>query len=280
MSNKVYDIITKQILEKLEAGVVPWRHPWTAGVPKNAVSGNEYHGFNVFRLGFEEYKNPNWATFKQVGSLGGRVAKGEKSAIVIFWKMNTMIDKDTKKEKTFPMMRYYRVFNVEQTDLTDDERFVITKNNHVPLDQCENIMSGYKDRPTIQHKDSARAYFEHNQDYINIPDMDLFDTVEDYYSVLFHESTHSTGHHTRLERRKKNEYRSKKDPAYWFEEIIAELGAAYLGGQAGIGYHTIDNSSSYIEGYYSALKSDSSLFVKACSAAQKAANYIKTGAVA
>ncbi len=84
MTSKVYDIITGQILEKLKGGVVPWRHPWTAGVPKNAVSGNGYNGFNVFRLGFEEYKNPYWATFKQVGDLGGRVARGEKALVILF----------------------------------------------------------------------------------------------------------------------------------------------------------------------------------------------------
>lgn len=278
--SKVYEIITNEILEKLKTGVVPWRHPWTAGVPTNAVSGNQYNGFNVFRLGFEEYVNPHWATFKQVGDLGGRVAKGEKSTIVIFWKMQKKIDTDTQEEKTYPILRYFRVFNIEQTDLTDDERFVIVKNDNKPLDQCEAIISGYQNRPGITHRDSARAYYNHLNDSINIPDMELFDSAEDYYSVLFHEETHGTGHYTRLERRGKDEHRSRNSPSYWNEEIIAELGAAYLGGQAGIGYHTLDNSASYIEGYYNALKNDNTLFIKAASAAQKAAEYIKTGVVA
>lgn len=275
--NKVYEYITAEIVKKLETGVVPWRHPWTAGVPKNAVSGNQYNGFNVFRLGFEEYENPHWATFKQVGDLGGRVAKCEKSTMVIFWKMQVKEDQETKKEKIFPILRYFRVFNIEQTDLTDDERFEVAQNDNKPLDQCEKIMSGYRNKPEIKHTDSSRAYFDFFKDLINIPEMNLFDTAEDYYSVLFHEATHSTGHHTRLERRNKTDIVSKKDPAYWFEEIIAELGAAYLGGQAGIDYHTLDNSASYIEGYLNALKKDNSLFIKAASAAQKAAEYIKTG---
>lgn len=275
--NKVYEMITAEIVKKLETGVIPWRHPWTAGVPKNAVSGNQYNGFNVFRLGFEEYVNPNWATFKQVGDLGGRVAKGEKSVMVIFWKMQTKVDKETNKEKTFPMLRYFRVFNIEQTDLTDDERFVIDQNDNKPLEVCEKIMSEYHNKPEIKHTDSSRAYFDFTHDLINIPEMKLFDTSEDYYSVLFHEATHSTGHHARLERREKGDFISKRDPAYWFEEIIAELGAAYLGGQAGIGFHTLDNSASYIEGYLKALKNDNSLFIKAASAAQKAAEYIKNG---
>ena len=275
--NKVYEYITAEIVKKLETGVVPWRHPWTAGVPKNAVSGNQYNGFNVFRLGFEEYENPHWATFKQIGDLGGRVAKAEKSTMVIFWKMQQKIDKETQKEKKIPMLRYFRVFNIEQTDLTDDERFAVAQNDNNPLDECEKIMLGYRNKPEIKHTDSARAYYDHMFDIINVPDMKLFDSAEDYYSTLFHEASHSTGHHKRLERRNKGETRSKKDPAYWFEEIIAELGASYLGGQTGIDYHTLDNSASYIEGYLNALKKDNSLFIKAASAAQKAAEYIKTG---
>ncbi len=280
MSSKVYDIITGQILEKIKEGVIPWRHPWTAGVPKNAVSGNQYNGFNVFRLGFEEYKNPNWATFKQVGDLGGRVARGEKSTAVIFWKLNKYIEKKTDEEKIVPMLRYYRIFNIEQTDLTDDERFVVAKNDNPPIQACENIMSGYKTCPKIVNDQDARAYFDFQKDIINMPKQELFDSSEDYYSVLFHESTHSTGHHSRLVRRERGEYYTKKNPEYWFEEIIAELGAAYLGGHAGIGYHTLNNSASYIEGYYTALKNDNSLFIRAASAAQKAAEYIRTGAIA
>lgn len=280
MTNKVYDIITGQILEKIKDGVIPWRHPWTAGVPKNAVSGNQYNGFNIFRLGFEDYINPNWATFRQVGDLGGRVAKGEKSTVVIFWRLNKYIEEKTEEEKVIPMLRYYRVFNIEQTDLTDDDRFVITKNDNPSIQACEDIMTGYKNCPEIVNKEDARAYFDFRNDIINMPKQDLFDSSEDYYSVLFHESTHSTGHHTRLERREKNAIVIKKQPEYWFEEIIAELGAAYLGGHAGIGYHTFDNSASYIDGYYTTLKNDNSLFIRAASAAQKAAEYIRTGAVA
>lgn len=278
MTSKVYDIITDQILEKLKDGVVPWRHPWTAGVPQNAVSKNQYNGFNVFRLGFEEYKNPNWATFKQVGDLGGRVEKGQKSTMVIFWKLNKQEDEKTKEVKTIPMLRYYRVFNIEQTDLTDDERFIIGKNDNNPIETCEEILNGYKNSPKIQHTNSARAYFDFFRDIINIPEMDLFDSAEDYYSTFFHEAAHSTGHHSRLGRREKGVKITEHDPAYWFEEIIAELGAAYLGGQAGINYHTLDNSASYIKGYYNALKNDSSLFIRAASAAQKAAEHIRTGA--
>ena len=273
--NKVYDIINNQILSKLEAGVVPWRHPWTAGSPKNAISGNAYKGFNIFRLGMEEYENPNWATFKQVKALDGHVEKGSKSTMIIFWRMKQYTDKESGDETTIPMLRYYNVFNIEQTTLADDEKFAVVRNDNNPIDVCESIVNNYTKGPKVTHADSARAFFEHNEDIVNIPQITAFDTSEDYYSTLFHEFTHSTGHHTRLERRKKGEHRARKSDAYYFEEIIAELGASYLGGETGISYHTFDNSASYIDGYYNALKNDPKLFIKAASAAQKAVEFIK-----
>lgn len=275
MSNKVYEIINQKILAKLEAGVIPWRHPWTAGSPKNAVTGNTYKGFNIFRLGMEEYENPNWVSFKQAKQLGGSVTKKQKSTQIIYWKMLEFKDKETGDDKTVPMLRYHNMFNIEQTDLCDDERFSVVKNDNDPIEVCESIVANYTKGPKVTHADSARAYFEHNADIVNIPRITAFDTSEDYYSVLFHEFTHSTGHHTRLERRKEGEHRARKSDAYYFEEIIAELGASYLGGETGIDYHTFDNSASYIDGYYNALKSDPKLFVKAASAAQKAVEFIK-----
>ena len=273
--NKVYDIITNQILDKLKAGVVPWRKPWTAGVPKNAITKKTYRGFNIWRLGSEGYNNPHWASFKQVQKLGGSVIKKQHATMIIYWKLLEFEDKKSGEEKKVPMLRYHNMFNIEQTTLCDDERFEIVKNDNDPIEACESIINNYKNGPEITHADSARAFFEHNADIINMPDIGLFDTSEDYYSTLFHEATHSTGHHTRLKRREPGEKRTMKDPKYWFEEIIAELGAAMLGGETGIDFFTLDNSASYIDGYIKALENDPKVFIQAASAAQKAVEYIK-----
>lgn len=275
MVNKVYEIINNQILSKLEAGVIPWRHPWTAGAPKNAISGNAYKGFNVFRLGFEEYDNPNWLTYKQAIALDGHVEKGSKSTMIIFWRMKKYEDKDSGEEKTIPMLRYYNVFNIEQTTLTDDERFTIVKNDNNPIENCESILNNYPSKPEIVNKDKGSAFYNYKLDFINMPPISSFDSSEYYYSTLFHECTHSTGAKKRLDRKMTDARKKNTDPNYWFEEIIAELGASYLGGETGISYHTLNNSASYIDGYYSALKKDPTMFIKAASAAQKAVEFIK-----
>lgn len=276
MSEKVYNIINNQILEKLEAGVIPWRHPWTAGAPKNAVSKKPYRGFNVFRLAFETYKNPNWATIKQINHFGGRITKGEKSTQIIFWRMNKYEDKESGEVKTIPMLRYYNVWNIEQTDLVDDERFEVVKNDNDPIEACLEIVNNYTDKPSIVNKENARAYYDNRQDLINMPEMSVFDSSEDFYSVQFHEMTHSTAHPKRLGRFSKDYIPNKRTNEYKKEEIIAELGAAYLSGITNISYHTQNNSASYIDGYINALKEDPKMFIKAASAAQKAVEYIRS----
>lgn len=273
--NKVYEIINNQILAKLEAGVIPWHHPWTAGSPKNAISGNAYKGFNIFRLGMEEYKNPNWLTYKQATSLDGHVEKGSKSTMIIFWRMKKYEDKNSGDEKTIPMLRYYNVFNVEQTTLIDDERFQIVKNDNDPIEACESIINNYSNKPEIVNKDKGSAFYNYKVDFINMPPMPSFDSSEDYYSTLFHECTHSTGAKKRLNRKLVSSRGINTNPDYWFEEIIAELGASYLGGETGITFHTLNNSASYIDGYLKALKNDPTMFIKAASAAQKAVEFIK-----
>lgn len=275
MSDKVYNIINNQILEKLKTGVIPWRHPWTAGAPKNAVSKKSYTGFNVFRLAFETYKNPNWATIKQINHFDGRIIKGEKSTQIIFWRMNKYEDKDSGEEKTIPMLRYYNVWNVEQTDLIDDDRFKVVKNDNDPIEACQTIIDNYQDKPVIVNKENARAYYDNRTDLVNMPELAVFDTSEDFYSVQFHELTHSTAHPNRLARFSKDYIPNKRTDEYKFEEIIAELGAAYLSGITNIGYHTQNNSASYIDGYINALKKDPKMFIKAASKAQKAVEYIQ-----
>ena len=118
MTEKIYDIITTKILTALDAGTVPWRKPWSdAGLPRNAVSNRAYTGINSMLLNLSPYGDPRWLTFKQVGKLGGRVRKGERSTLITFVKNIQVPDRDDEgKEKTVHLLRYYLVFNAEQTD--------------------------------------------------------------------------------------------------------------------------------------------------------------------
>jgi antirestriction protein ArdC len=273
--SKVYDIITKTIIEKLEKGVVPWHQPWNAegNIPMNAISRKQYRGFNVMNLGWSGFKNPFWATYKQINALGGHVEKGQKSTIVVFWKLNEITEKDKENEKEskkIPFIRYYNVFNIEQTSLIDDEKFKITNNNN-KIEKCENIVKGYNG-PVIVNRTNTKACYFPRQDTINMPDMGVFDNEEEYYCTLFHELTHSTGHKSRLDREEMSYFGSD---SYSKEELIAEMGASFLCAMTNIEKKTLDNSASYISAWIAKLKSDTTLIVKAATAAQKAVDLIR-----
>jgi antirestriction protein ArdC len=119
MSNRVYEIVTEKILASLEQGTAPWRKPWQAGIPRNAISNRPYSGINSLLLAITPYGDPRWLTMKQANEKGGKVRKGEKSTLVIFWKQNPIKTEDKSGEeieKLIPLLRYYLVFNVEQCE--------------------------------------------------------------------------------------------------------------------------------------------------------------------
>lgn len=275
MSNKVYEIITEKIIEQLEQGTVPWHKPWIgSGSPKNLVSKKEYRGINVFLLSCSKYGNPYWVSYKQAKQLGGTVKKGEKSTIVVFWKQIKVDDKDNEgKQKTIPLLRYYRVFNVEQCKGFENKVPELDiKQNFQPLEQCETVLDNMQNKPDIQFKE-PRAYYHPNHDFVNMPNKESFETPEFYYSVFFHELSHSTGHKKRLDRKTIGDcaFGSEK---YSKEELVAEMGAAYLCGTCGIENKTIDNSAAYIKSWLRKLKDDVKMVVLAAAAAQKASDYI------
>ena len=272
MSTKVYEIITDQIVKALEAGTVPWRKPWRtiAGMPCNFVSKRPYHGINVFLLAFSHYGSPWWLTYNQARKLGGNVRKGEHGMPIVFWKTfdsKTETDGNGKPKKCW-MLRYYRVFNVEQTDGIDYPKPEMIDHDPIPL--CESVVDGWDDKPEIIHGGS-RACYSDKQDRISMPEMGLFDPVAEYYSALFHEFGHATGHKNRLDRDASGCFGSRQ---YAVEELCAEMAAAMLCGFCGIESKTLDNSASYIASWLERIKGDPKLVVTAASKAQKAADMI------
>lgn len=272
MSLKVYEIITDRILQSLEKGVVPWRMPWHTSTPMNLVSKKPYRGVNVFLLGMQRFTSSYFVTYKQAAAKGGQVRKGEKSTPVIFWKM---LDKgvDDKGRKSYiPLLRYYNVFNVTQCDgLKIPEEHTSTL--FEPIEACERVVAGWAGKPPIEHGGN-RACYSPSLDVISMPVRESFAKVEEYYSTLFHEMVHSTGHKDRLAREGITNPIKFASHNYSFEELVAECGAAFLCGNTGIIDHTIDNSAAYIQGWVSKLKSEPKWIIDAAGKAAKAADLI------
>lgn len=280
MSATVYQIVTDQIIKKLEAGTVPWHRPWSGGEefsPRNYASKKPYRGANVFMLGVQGYECPYWLSFKQVEERKGHVRKGEHGSIVVFWKW---LDKPEEggedaapKRGKVPVLRYYRVWNLEQCDGINWEKPIVTDNGLSPIDRCEKVVSRMPKRPEIVHREH-KAYYRPATDTVNMPKFGTFDRAEDYHTTLFHELTHATGHESRLNRKSIGQMNAFGSSEYAKEELVAEMGAAFLCGHTGIENRTLDNSASYIASWLKRLRNDPKLVIHAAAQAQKATDFI------
>jgi antirestriction protein ArdC len=272
----VSEIITESILKQLEQGVAPWRKPWSTSIPRNLISKKPYRGLNVFLLATQGYGSPYWLTFNQAKQLGAHVRQGEKSTVVSFWKFNEYAKENHEtgetENKTSALLRYYRVFNIEQCEglrsLHGDDRKPVN-----PMAKCESIVQQMPNAPRIEQH--SCAFYRPSADIVGMPSRNCFESPEAYYSTLFHELTHSTGHTLRLNRFEESSTDHQfGSESYSKEELIAEMGAAMLAGMAGISQATLSNSASYLQSWIDRLKSDSRLIISAASHAQKAADYI------
>ena len=279
--SSTYEIVTEAIIKQLQSGIAPWRKPWRTEMPANLASKKEYRGINVFLLSSLGYGSRYWLTYRQAQTLGGSVRKGEHGSKVVFWKIDEYRKEDketgeTENRKSI-LLRYYTVFNLEQCEgiQSPEPTRVIA-----PLEQCETIVNSMPNRPGFEQ--DARAFYRPSTDTVGVPARSAFDSAEEFYSTLFHELTHSTGHPSRVGREGIMEHNPFGSDDYSTEELVAEMGAAMLCGVAGIQSRTLDNSASYLQSWINRLRSDSRLIVSAASQAQKAADYIlgKTAAEA
>ena len=276
--SNIYEMVTERIITLLEQGTVPWRKPWSGGcsqtLPMNFTSKREYRGINIFLLMCMGFSSRYWLSFKQAQEEGGRVRKGEKGTPVIFWKRYATEDRQTGEAKEVPVLRYFTVFNLDQIDgldAPDAPEPVIT--DFQPITEAERIINAMPKRPVIVHGEPL-AYYRPMTDTVNLPRPELFTEAEEYYSTTFHELTHATGHESRLNRRPSAEIRHFGDREYSQEELVAEMGAAFLCAQSGIAPSVINNQASYIDGWLKILKASPKVVVHAAAQAQRAADFI------
>jgi antirestriction protein ArdC len=276
----VYEVITARIVELLEQGTIPWRKPWSAvgGDPRNLVSGKSYRGVNVFILSAMPFASPYWLTYRQAIERGGSVRKSSKGCPVVFWRWPTDEDDDADNGKCSdpakrraPVLRYYTVFNAEQCDGIGTP--AMEGRHFEPIPECERIVRSMPKAPRIEHRGS-QAFYRPSTDTITLPPAQAFDSPALYYSTMFHELTHSTGHESRLARKGITDAVMFGSHDYSREELIAEMSAAFLCGTAGIEAATLQDSTAYLANWIKVLKGDSRLVITAAAQAQKAADFI------
>jgi antirestriction protein ArdC len=271
----IYQNITDRILGLLKEGTVPWHRPWAGGAGfLNLKSKKAYRGVNIFILASAGYSSPYWASYKQVSEMGGQVRKGEHGTKVIFWRWIEVEDKDTGKPKKIPFLRDYTVFNVEQCDGLESK--IPTPPEKPPVGNCEAaeaIVDAMPKRPEIKHG-GHRAFYAPKSDHVGMPDKQAFDGCEEYHSTLFHELVHSTGHESRVGRPGIEDFDGFGSHQYSKEELVAEMGAAFLCGLAGIESKTLDNSAAYIASWMKKIAEDPKLVVQAAAQAQRAVDFI------
>ncbi len=282
MSNsntRAYDVIADRILKLLDEGEVPWRKPWSLqpGMrPQNAVSTRPYSSINAMMLGLSGYSDTRWLTFKNAQKLGGNVRKGQKATPIVFWKQFKINEKNEHGEaveKLIPLLRYFSVFNVEQCEGLDLPPIEMVKTFDA-IEAAETIIANMHDTPRIEHDGGDRAYYIPALDSVHLPPRTAFNIPGEYYSTVFHELGHSTGHKSRLDRHGlETGIAPFGSETYSREELAAEFTAAFLCNEAGI-ENTIENSAAYIRGWSKVIRKDKRMVVQAASQGQKATDYI------
>ncbi len=271
MSFDIYEAVTERIIKQLEEGVVPWQRPWT-GLQDGAysrVTGKPYSYINQLLLG----KPGEYLTFKQCQEAKGKVKKGAKSNMVVFWKVHTVEKKNDKgevKKESFPLLKYYNVFHIDDCEGIEQKHNRTEPRLFDANEEAERIALDYFTRTgcKLEHVAGNSASYSIDLDRVKMPLKEQFISEAEYYSTLFHEMTHSTGHKKRLDRLEKAAFGSE---VYSKEELVAEMGAASIMNYLGIETDkTFRNSAAYIQSWLGKLREDKKLIVSAASRAEKA----------
>jgi len=273
MENKVYQQVTDRIIAELENGAAPWIKPWTTHAgneDQNIISKKPYQGINRLILGMSGFSMPYWASFKQWQELGATVKKGEKGTMIVFY---SPIQKDSINPQSgdiessiYHCLKSYYVFNAAQVEGIDFEVTKAPEKEFNPIPALEDRL--IKTGANIKHGSNS-AFYRPSEDSIHLPNKTDFKTESDYYATALHELTHWSGAKHRLDRTKGKRF---ADAAYAFEELVAEMGAAFLCQDYKIAGDL--RHADYIGSWLKCLKADNKAIFNAAALAQKAANYI------
>ncbi len=270
----IYAAITDRIIAQMEQGIIPWQKPWiSSGKAISHATGKPYSLLNQMLLGMPG----EYITFRQCQEAGGKVKKGEKSSLVVFWKWIEQEDEETGETKEVPFLRYYNVFHIDQCEGIQAK---YTTEAHFPdgastVETAQEIIYDYLEREGVKltHSEGDRAFYRPSTDEIILPLRKQFVSTAEYYGTVFHELTHSTGHPSRLNRLDK--VAAFDSDVYSKEELVAEIGAAALVNHCGLESPTsFSNNAAYIQNWLSVLKGDKRFIVSAAGKAEKAVNLI------
>jgi antirestriction protein ArdC len=294
----VYQVITDRIVELLQKGTIPWKKSWTTVRPQNLVTGHIYHGFNRLLLSASEFISPYFLTAKQCHALGGRIRKGERGTPVVYyqnsWKLadgsysdgKNLTAEQKQSLSRSAMLKYYTVFNVTQCIGLDDHLPEPPADAGVqesfPFDVADTILENFQNGPIVQQAETFDPCYYPRLDVVQMPNLTLFKSPAHYYQTLFHELVHATGHASRLARPEVTTRETRfGSEEYSREELVAEIGSSFLMNQAGIlNDEIVENNVAYIQHWIAKLQNDPKLIVYAASTAEKACNFILTGASA
>ena len=270
----IYSEVADRIIAQMENGIIPWSKPWVAcGKAISRSTGKPYSLLNQMLLG----RPGEYLTFKQCQEAGGKVKKGEKSSMVVFWKRIEQEDEETGKVKEVPFLRYYNVFHIDQCEGVTAKHTTETAfpDGAEPLEAAQKIIYDYLSREGVKlsHSEGDRAFYRPSTDEVVLPIRKQFVSTAEYYSTVFHELTHSTGHAKRLNRLNKPSFFGTED--YSKEELVAEIGAATLVNHVGLETSTsLRNNAAYIQNWLKVLRDDKRFIVSAAGKAEKAVNLI------
>lgn len=283
-----YQSVTNLIVEHLERGVVPWRCPWQreVGIPRNFHTGKTYNGINVLLLGLRHLPSPYWLTFRQAQERGGHVRKGERGSHVIKVgesKSSSSSQDEGSDDPAQPhrkrlFLREYTVFNATQIEGIDFPP--VNSIPHLPVSErieaAEQIVAEMRNPPSIHEGVRTMACYRLHTDTVQMPSFGSFDSAEAYYLTLFHELIHATGHPDRLNRESLIKHDGFGGKVYSQEELVAEMGAAFLGMETHIVSDSHEQSAAYLQSWLDVLrvKEHKRWIILAASQASKAASFI------
>lgn len=266
----VYEIVTERILTFIEKEKsLPWTKPWVTRAQCNYKSKKPYNGINILLTGMQGYKSPYWLTYNQAKEMGGQVRKGEKATPIVFWNILTKESEDGEEEKKFGFHRLYYVFNAEQIDGIEFKPLDEAGAGNEPIGAAEKVVA--ESGMAIDYGYEAATY-NWATDEIQVPALSQHPTAEDFYSTLFHEMAHATGHKSRLNRPIENAW---KTDDYSKEELVAEMASAFVLNVLGLDTSKTDrNSAAYVKGWAKRLGDEPRMIVSAGNQASKAADWL------